>query len=113
LFPQCSIPDYCVECHRPNARVSRIKSSLARDGCEVQSSLLLSAMTTPATEPNPPPAPPESRRRPLVVRRLVWLAMVGLIAIAGAAGYRYFWYARPVGAGPAGRAVSADRFNDE
>jgi len=53
------------------------------------------------------------KRLPPLVRRLVWLAIAGVVAIGGAVGYRYFWYARPVGAGPAGRAVSADRFDDE
>src|SRR5258707_15731661 len=70
-------------------------------------------MTTPATEPNPPPAPPRPKRLPPRVRGLAWLAIAGIVAIGGAVGYRYFWYARPVGAGPAGRAVSADRFDDE
>jgi lysophospholipase L1-like esterase len=74
---------------------------------------LLSAMTTPATEPNPPPAAPGPKRMPPLVRRLVWLAALGLVAIGVAGGYVHFWYGRPVGTGPAGPAVPADRFDEE
>lgn len=74
---------------------------------------ILSAMTTPATEPNPPPAPPRPKRLPPLVRRLILIAVIGAGAIGAVGGYRYFWYARPVGSGPAGRAVPADRFDEE
>jgi lysophospholipase L1-like esterase len=63
-------------------------------------------MTIPMTEPTHPPAPPGRRRAP----RLVWLTMIGLAAVGAVLLYRYFWYARPVGAGPAGPAVSGERF---
>jgi lysophospholipase L1-like esterase len=70
-------------------------------------------MTTPATEPTPLPAPPGPKRAPPLARRLAWLMMAGVVVVGAAGGYRYFWYARPVGTGPAGPAVPADRFDDE
>jgi lysophospholipase L1-like esterase len=55
------------------------------------------------TNPQTPPAP----RR---MSRIVWLIALGLIAAGLTALYVYFWYARPVGSGPAGPAVAAEKF---
>lgn len=52
------------------------------------------------------PAPAKSGQQ----KRLVWLAVFGLVVIGAGLLYRYFWYARPVGSGPAGPTVPAERF---
>jgi hypothetical protein len=44
--------------------------------------------------------------------RLVGLVVIGLAVIGSALVYKYFWYARPVGRGPAGPPVSAERFHE-
>src|SRR5262245_50502812 len=72
-----------------------------------------SAMTLPMTAPTQPPAPAGRRRLPPVVRRLLWLGVVGVAAVGAAQVYKYLWYARPVGHGPAGPAVAAERFEHE
>ncbi|MGE5194824.1 MAG: GDSL-type esterase/lipase family protein [Deltaproteobacteria bacterium] len=65
------------------------------------------------TEPTQPPAPPGHKRLPPLVWRLIGLGVLGLAAIGSAWFYRYLWYARPVGKGPAGPAVPAERFADD
>jgi lysophospholipase L1-like esterase len=50
---------------------------------------------------------------PPIVRRLLALGILGLAAIGGALGYKYLWYARPVGKGPAGPVVPTERFADD
>ena len=53
-----------------------------------------------------PQTPPTPRRIP----RVVWLIVLGLAAVGLTALYVYFWYARPVGSGPAGPSVAAEKF---
>lgn len=43
-------------------------------------------------------------------RRLYALVALGLAALAGVAGYRYFWLYHPIGSGPAGPAVPRESF---
>ena len=43
-------------------------------------------------------------------RRLVWLVALGIVLVGAASLYRHFWYDRPVGDGPAGPPVSAEKF---
>jgi hypothetical protein len=50
---------------------------------------------------------------PPLVRRLLVLGVAGLAAIGLALGYRHLWYSRPVGAGPAGPAIPAERFAED
>jgi lysophospholipase L1-like esterase len=57
---------------------------------------------------NPQTPAPTARRR---VPRFVWLIVLGLVAVGLTGLYCYFWYARPVGAGPAGPAVASDKFD--
>jgi lysophospholipase L1-like esterase len=52
------------------------------------------------------PPPPAPRRIP----RIVWLIALGFVAVGLTGAYCYYWYARPVGTGPAGPAVSAEKF---
>ncbi|MBI3861501.1 MAG: SGNH/GDSL hydrolase family protein [Planctomycetia bacterium] len=55
----------------------------------------------------PEPSTKPARRK---IPRLVWLLALGLAAIGSTLFYVYFWYSRPVGEGPAGPAVSAEKF---
>src|SRR5262245_40417760 len=66
-------------------------------------------MATPLRESTPPAAPARRRRIP----RLIGLAIIGLTAIGAGLLYKYLWYARPVGRGPAGPAVPAERFDED
>src|SRR5437868_4727017 len=43
-------------------------------------------------------------------RRLVLLLVLGFGLVAGAMAYRHYWYARPMGSGPAGPAVPREAF---
>jgi lysophospholipase L1-like esterase len=43
-------------------------------------------------------------------RRLFWLLTIGLVLVAGALLYLYFFYARPIGSGPAGPIVPRNFF---
>jgi lysophospholipase L1-like esterase len=70
-------------------------------------------MTSPLTEPTQPPSSAGNRPPTRWPRRLVGLIAIGLAAIGGALAYRHLWYARPVGHGPAGPAVPAERFEDD
>jgi lysophospholipase L1-like esterase len=63
--------------------------------------------------PSQPPAPPGHKHLPPLARRLIALGILGLAAIGGALGYKYLWYARPVGKGPAGPVVPTERFEDD
>ena len=60
-------------------------------------------MTLPTNSPTPP--------APGLRRRLLWLGGVAVFATCGMLLYLAFWYARPVGSGPAGPAVAADKFD--
>jgi lysophospholipase L1-like esterase len=66
-------------------------------------------MTTPLTDSTSPTV--SARRRQLP--RLVALAAIGLAVIGAGLVYKHLWYDRPVGRGPAGPAVPADRFNQD
>ncbi len=66
-------------------------------------------MTTPTTQPTNPTAPAGRRQLP----RLVCLAVLGLALIGAGLLYKYLWYARPMGKGPAGPAVPAERFTED
>lgn len=59
---------------------------------------------------NPAPAGLNQISRPARRTRWVWLAVVATTAILGGLGYRHYWYARPIGSGPAGPAVPGARF---
>ena len=59
--------------------------------------------------PNSPmniPAPQKARRQ----TRVVWLVVLAVAAISSVYAYRHFWFDRPIGAGPAGPAVPAEKF---
>jgi lysophospholipase L1-like esterase len=64
-------------------------------------------------EPTQPPAPARGKRLPPLVWRLIGLGVLGVSAIGFTLLYKYLWYARPVGKGPAGPAVPAERFEDD
>jgi hypothetical protein len=49
-------------------------------------------------------------KRRQFVRRVVRLAIIGLLLVAAALAYCYFTFARPVGSGPAGPAVPREAF---
>ncbi|HEY2251263.1 MAG TPA: SGNH/GDSL hydrolase family protein, partial [Planctomycetaceae bacterium] len=42
--------------------------------------------------------------------RLAWLVVLGVAVIGAAFLYRHYWHSRPIGAGPAGPPVSAEKF---
>jgi len=54
--------------------------------------------------------PSQTVRKSAGKRRLIMIAAVGLLLIAGAAAYRYFRLSLPIGEGPAGPAVSREAF---
>lgn len=57
-----------------------------------------------ATEPQEPLAPHPRRRR------MIKLLAVGAVLVAVGLFYRHYWFARPVGTGPAGPPVPAEQF---
>ena len=63
-------------------------------------------MTAPHNPPANPPAPPRARRQ----QRVVWLVVLGVVAIGATLLYRHFWYSHPVGTGPAGPHVPSEKF---
>ncbi len=58
-----------------------------------------------ATEPQEPSAPRPRRRR-----RMIKLLAVGGLLVAAGLFYRHYWFARPIGSGPAGPPVTAQPF---
>jgi hypothetical protein len=62
------------------------------------------------TEVDAAVAEPGGRRKLLGRWRLVVLAFVGALVVAGALVYRHYWLARPVGEGPAGPTVPRKPF---
>ncbi|MBM4089925.1 MAG: SGNH/GDSL hydrolase family protein [Planctomycetes bacterium] len=57
--------------------------------------------------PNPEPSPPRAGSRR---RRLLVVALIGIVLVGCGWAYREFWLARPVGEGPAGPPVSPEPF---
>ncbi len=53
---------------------------------------------------------PNSVAGPRRGRRVRWLLLIGMLAILGSLGFRHYWFARPVGEGPAGPAVPLEPF---
>ena len=53
-----------------------------------------------------PPAAGQRRSK----ARIAWLAVFAALVLSSGLFYRHFWYSRPVGEGPAGPAVSGERF---
>jgi lysophospholipase L1-like esterase len=76
------------------------RDDVHRDRGQEQTPILMTSPTTSQTIPAP-------RLR----RRLVWLGGLGATAIGAMLLYLYFWYARPVGTGPAGPAVALEKFD--
>jgi lysophospholipase L1-like esterase len=70
-------------------------------------------MTLPMTEPTEPTAHSGRNRLTPFVWRIVCLTVLGLTAIGSTVVYRYLWYSHPVGKGPAGPPVPAQRFEDD
>ena len=95
-------------------RESSSKPGLVWRAAGAKSSLRVSlTMTISTTESTPPPTPSDRRPSPRRPWRLVCLAAIGVAFIGAASFYRYFWYARPVGSGPAGEVVTAERFEND
>jgi lysophospholipase L1-like esterase len=80
--------------------LARVGRDVQRDAGREQTPNQMTLPTTSQTLPVP-------RLR----RRLTWLTGLGLTAVGAMLLYLYFWYARPVGSGPAGPAVAADKFD--
>ena len=51
------------------------------------------------------------KRKPIISRRVRFVAIIGLIVVAGAGAYVSLFLSRPIGTGPAGPAVPAESFD--